>query len=186
MRRRELFIFGLTILPLTLKAKIQAVHIAAPGKGFKVSAGETRSGEHYTMKGVTANTLDLKISSSDTGGALAVFEQIGHTPSGGPPLHIHPNQDEWFHVIEGKYKFQVGNDTHRIGQGDTIFLPRNVQHAFVQLSDIGRMIVSYMPAGKMEAFFKATTEWTAPPSKEEVDKIFAAHDMQVVGPPLKV
>jgi hypothetical protein len=48
------------------------------------------------------------------------------------------------------------------------------------------MIVSYLPAGKMEAFFKVTDKWTAPPTKEEIAKVFADHDMQVVGPPLKI
>ena len=46
------------------------------------------------------------------------------------------------------------------------------------------MIVSYLPAGHMEDFFKVTDQWTSPPSKEEVAKVFADHDMQVVGPPL--
>ena len=69
--------------------------------------------------------------------------------------------------------------------GDTIFLPRNVQHAFIQLTEKGKMIVSYLPAGKMEAFFKVTDKWTAPPSKEEIAKVFEEHDMKVVGPPLK-
>jgi len=31
-------------------------------KGFKVNSGETRFGTHYKMKGVTLNTLDIKIS----------------------------------------------------------------------------------------------------------------------------
>ena len=48
------------------------------------------------------------------------------------------------------------------------------------------MIVSYLPAGKMEEFFAVTDKWTSPPSKEEISKVFADHDMQVVGPALKV
>ncbi len=98
------------------------------------------------MKGITLNTLDIKISGSDTENDLAVFEQTGLTPNGGPPLHIHPFQDEWFYVIEGEYLFQVGNERYKIKIGDTIFLPRNVQHAFIQLTEKGKMIVSYLPA----------------------------------------
>ncbi len=153
--------------------------------GFKVSTGEARFGEHYKMKGVTLNTLDIKISSQDTAGGLAVFEQTGLTPKGGPPLHIHPFQDEWFYVIEGDYIFQVGDEKYRMNAGDTIFLPRKIQHAFVQLSEKGKMIVSYLPAGKMEEFFKVTDRWTSPPTLEIVKKVFEDHDMQVVGPPLR-
>ena len=70
--------------------------------------------------------------------------------------------------------------------GDTIFLPRNVQHAFVQLSEKGKVIVSYIPAVKMEEFFKTTDAWTSPPTLKEIENVFEAHDMKVVGPPLTV
>lgn len=155
-------------------------------KGFKVNSGEARFNKHYNMKGVTVNTLDIKISSKDTNGGLAVFEQIGLTPNGGPPLHIHPYQDEWFFVTEGEYYFQVGEDKYILKTGDTIFLPKNVPHAFIQVSEKARTLVSYLPAGKMEDFFKVTDTWTSPPSKDEVIKVFADHDMKVVGPGLKI
>ncbi len=70
--------------------------------------------------------------------------------------------------------------------GDTIFLPRNIQHAFIQLTEKGKMIVSYLPAGKMEAFFKVTDLWNSPPSNEEITKVFEEHDMKIVDPPLKI
>jgi len=153
-------------------------------KGFTVKSGEARFGIHYKMKGVTLNILDIKISGKDTGNDLAVFEQTGLTQLGGPPLHIHPFQDEWFYVIEGEYTFQVGKEQYSMTKGDTIFLPRNVQHAFIQLTEKGKMIVSYLPAGKMESFFEVTDKWSTPPSKEEINKVFEDHDMKVVGPPL--
>ncbi|MEO5643411.1 MAG: cupin domain-containing protein [Bacteroidia bacterium] len=185
MKRGSFILSLLALYPASLLARVKTNILVRMNKGFKVNAGEARFGEHYKMKGVTMNTLDIKISSSDTDGDLAVFEQTGLTPNGGPPLHIHPFQDEWFYIIEGEYLFQVGDEKLEMHAGDTIFLPRNVQHAFIQLSEKGKVIVSYLPAGKMEAFFKETNEWIAPPSKEEIAKVFAAHDMQVVGPPLK-
>jgi len=184
MSRRKFLISSLAALPITLFGKIKPKFNIRIGKGFKVNNGEARFGTHYKMKGVTLNTLDIKISAKDTDSELAVFEQTGLTPNGGPPLHIHPFQDEWFYVIEGEYTFQVGEDRYPMKAGDTIFLPRNIPHAFVQLTDKGKMIVSYLPAGKMEAFFEATDKWTSPPSKEEISKVFSDHDMKVVGPPM--
>ena len=183
---RRKFILGLfASLPFVLMAKTIKEKINnRTSKGFKVEAGDARFGTHYKMKGVTLNTLDIKISGRDTNNDLAVFEQTGLTPNGGPPLHFHPYQDEWFYVIEGDYLFQVGEDKYKLNAGDTIFLPRNVQHAFVQLAENGKMIVSYLPAGKMEAFFQVTDQWATPPSKEEIGKVFEDHDMKVVGPPL--
>ena len=154
-------------------------------KGFKVIAGDSRNGRHLKMKGVTMNVLDLKISSADTDGAIAVFEQTGFTPKGGPPLHIHLYQDEFLYVIEGEYLFQFGDERHRLVKGDTIFLPKNIPHAFIQLTEKAKVIVSFLPAGKMEDFFKNTDSWTSPPTNEEIIKLFADHDMKVVGPSLK-
>lgn len=154
-------------------------------RGFKVNAGEARFDEHFKMKGVTLNVLDAKITSKDTNGDLVVFEQNGSTSKGGPPLHIHPYQDEFFYIVEGEYLFQVGDEKYQMKPGDTIFLPRNVQHAFVQLSDKGKVVVSFMPAGKMEDFFKTTDSWTSPPTFEVITKAFEDHDMKIVGPPLK-
>src|SRR5690606_30745239 len=136
------------------------------------------------MQGVTTNTLDLKVGSTDTAGGLAVFEQLGRSPNGGPPMHIHPGQDEFFHVLEGEYRFQVGEERLMAAPGDLVFLPRGVPHAFIQLSEHARMLVVYQPAGDMEGFFRETAAWTEPPGKEEVARVFAAHGMQVTGPPL--
>jgi hypothetical protein len=53
------------------------------------------------------------------------------------------------------------------------------------LSEKGKVIISYIPAGKMEDFFKTTDSWTSLPASAEIEKVFADHDMKVVGPPLK-
>ena len=186
MKRGKFILSIFSILPISALAKINTKYFMRTEKGFKVDAGDARFGKHYKMKGVTLNNLDIKISGKDTENELAVFEQVGLTPNGGPPLHIHPVQDEWFYVIEGAYIFQVGEEKYQMNSGDTIFLPRNVPHAFLQLSETGKMIVSYLPAGKMEAFFEETNNWTAPPTKEIIEKVFADHGMKVVGPGLKL
>ena len=194
MNRHKFILAMLAIYPIGILAKYKSSinEFKKQGKdmrtkeGFVVKSGDARYGDHYKMKGVTLNTLDIKISTNDTGGDLAVFEQTGLTPNGGPPLHIHPYQDEWFYVIEGEYRFQVGEDKYSLNVGDTIFLPRNVKHAFIQLSEKGKMIVSYLPAGKMESFFKVTDSWKSPPKREEINKVFEDHDMKIVGPPLNI
>ena len=106
-------------------------------KPFVVKTGEARFGEATKLFGTSPN--DIKVSGKDTDGSLAVFEYNGHE-KGGPPLHVHPHQDEIFYVLVGAYRFQVGDKKHEIKAGDTIFLPRNVPHTFVQLTDSGRML----------------------------------------------
>jgi quercetin dioxygenase-like cupin family protein len=186
MRRGRFILTTLAIYPVTAFSKFITKVMTRTNEGFKVNSGDSRIGKHFKMKGVTLNLLDLKISSRDTDGDITVFEQNGFTPLGGPPLHIHHYQDEFFYIIQGNYLFQVGDNKYQMKPGDTIFLPRNIQHAFVQLTENGKVLVSYIPAGKMEDFFKTTDSWTSPPSYEEIVKVFEDHDMKVVGPPLKI
>ncbi|MBN2347728.1 MAG: cupin domain-containing protein [Bacteroidales bacterium] len=186
MQRGKFILSAFLFFPFTSMVKLAAQIKTRTNNGFKVSAGEARFGRHFKMKGVTLNVLDIKISSKDTDGAIAVFEQNGFTPNGGPPLHIHLYQDEFFYIVEGEYLFQVGEEKFQMKPGDTIFLPRNIQHAFAQLSEKGKVIVSYMPAGKMEDFFRITDSWTIPPSKEEIIRVFKECDMDITGPPLTV
>ena len=128
--------------------------------------------------------LDVKISGSDTNGELAIFEQTSLSQGKGTPLHIHHSQDEIFYIIEGKYKFQVGEDRYDMTTGDSIFLPRQIPHAWTQVSDKGKMNVIMQPAGKLENFFVTMAALDHEPGKEEIAKIFEENDMQVVGPPL--
>jgi len=156
------------------------------GKGFKISAGEGRLHGHIKLKGVNSNILDLKISGSDTDGDLAIFEQSSLSQGKGTPLHVHPAQDEVFYVLEGSYRFKVGEDIHSLTVGDSIFLPRNIPHAWSQLSERGKMLVILQPAGKLENFFVTMAGLDHEPTASEVAGIFAANEMHVVGPPLKI
>ena len=85
MKRGNFILRVLTFFPLSVFPKKTNSFITRQIQGFKVNSCEARYGIHYKMKGITLNVLDIKISSKDTDGALAVFEQNGFTPEGGPP-----------------------------------------------------------------------------------------------------
>jgi quercetin 2,3-dioxygenase len=142
---------------------------------------ESRHGATLTIGGDRCRVL---VAAAQTGGSLSVLEWQGSAP-GGPPLHLHHDQDEVFIVEEGQYLFQVGEQQHRLGPGDTIFLPRGVPHGFCQLGASGRLRYLYTPAGRMEAFFAALASVDGPPGPAAAEALFAAHGMQVVGPPLQ-
>lgn len=180
MNRKKFLLAGLAATPLLSFART-AFSTADEKKPFVVGAGQSRFGDVIKFLGVHPN--DLKISSKDTGGQLSVFEYTG-TAKVGPMLHIHFNQDEIFTVTEGTYRFVVGNETKNLVAGDTIFLPRNVPHTWIQTSDRGKMIYFLQPAGKMEEFFTIMNDLKERPSQELMDRIHAEHDMKVVGPPL--
>ncbi len=187
MKRKKFIaaIFTLSTVPTMAFAKISQL-FTRKDKGFKIPAGEGRLHGHIQLKGVNANVLDVKISGTDTDGDLAIFEQTSLSPGKGTPLHIHHLQDEIFYVIEGAYKFKVGDDKFDLTTGDSIFLPRKVAHAWTQVSAKGKMLVTMQPAGMLENFFVTMAALDHQPSQQEIAKIFSDNEMEVVGPPLKI
>jgi quercetin 2,3-dioxygenase len=185
MKRKEFFTKTALLFPSVAIMGNLVAQKASPKKSkpFIVDAGKSRFGEEVKFLGVHPN--DLKISSKDTNGQLSVFEYIG-TAKVGPMLHVHLDQDEIFTVIEGSYRFVVGSETHVLNAGQTIFLPRNIPHTWIQLTDYGRMIYFLQPAGKMEEFFSLMNSQKTRPTDAEMNQIHAAHGMKVVGPPLSL
>ena len=155
-------------------------------KGFKINAGVGRIYGHLKLKGVNSNILDVKVSGKDTDGDLAIFEQTSLSQGRGTPLHVHTSQDEIFYIIEGAYYFQVGDEKYHMAVGDSIFLPRNVPHAWTQKSETGKMTVILQPAGKLEDFFVTMAGLDHEPTPKEIERIFEKNDMTVIGPPLKL
>lgn len=181
MQRKDFLTKTLLSLPLIAVATENNAQSKSTKEPFIVDAGKSRFGDSIKFLGVHPN--DLKISSKDTDGQLSVFEYTG-LGKVGPTLHVHFKQDEIFTVMEGEYRFLVGQETHILKAGQTIFLPRGIPHTWIQLTDKGRMIYLLQPAGKMEEFFTLMNRMKEPPSPQEMDRIHAEHDMKVVGPPL--
>ncbi len=178
-------IFGILAAPFLGFAEIKTL-FSRDNKGFKVKDGEGRFHGHIKLRGVNSNIMDVKISGKDTDGGLAIFQQTSISQGRGTPLHVHPFQDEVFYVIEGFYYFQVGEEKYNLTTGESIFLPRNVPHAWTQISEKGKMNVTFQPAGKLEEFFITMSNLDHEPSQQEMAKIFLDHDMKMVGPPLKI
>lgn len=169
--------------PTRTFAKIQST-LQRSDKGFKISRGEGRIYGHIETKGRLPGVVDLKVSGSDTDGNFAVFEQTVLAKGAGVPLHFHPEQDEMFYVLEGSYRFKVGDEMFDLQAGDSVFLPRKIPHAWMLLSEKGTTHVLVQPAGELENFFlklKASDHVLTP---DEVDEISAESGMTVVGPPL--
>ncbi len=184
MQRRKFLTTTLataTVVTAATTTLVKAQPNEAKQKPFVVKNGKGRFDETTKLGGISPN--DIKVSSKDTNGQLTIFEYIGKE-KGGPGLHIHPKQDEIFFVQEGKYKFQVDKEIHYLAAGDTIFLPRNIPHAFAQLTDEGKMLFFFQPSGKMEDFFRALGNLTGPPTPAIAAKLGADNEMIVVGPPL--
>lgn len=144
-------------------------------KGPVVHAGQDRLGEIHTGFG----GLQFKVSTQETGGNLFVVEH-NNMRFGGPPLHLHFEQEEWFYVMEGEVLFQVGEKRVLLKPGDSLLGPRKVPHAFCSTGATpGRMLIAFSPAGQMERFFRDATT----PLQDAA--YYRSHGMELLGPPLK-
>lgn len=73
--------------------------------------------------------LQTLIAPNQTGNALALLELT--LPRGAePPMHIHSNEDEAFYVLDGEISVTVADHTTTLKQGEALFAPRNIPHAF--------------------------------------------------------
>jgi quercetin dioxygenase-like cupin family protein len=110
---------------------------------------------------------NMLATGEQTNGELFQFE--ARVPKGGgPPPHIHANEDETFYIVKGTLDVLVGDTVHTAKAGDFVFIPRGTVHRFVNVGDEPAVqFVTFTPAG-MEGFFKeafpvATDRNAAPP-----------------------
>ncbi len=146
----------------------------------RVAAGEDRFGEH---RGLGVSVVAFKVCPQDSSDLL-IIENTFHT-RGGPARHLHYDQDEWFYALEGEFIIEVGDERWTMKPGDSLLAPRQVPHVWAFVGDTtGRMLITFMPAGKMEAFFREVTKAEAMPAQDP--ELWRAHGMELVGPPLPV
>jgi mannose-6-phosphate isomerase-like protein (cupin superfamily) len=152
-------------------------------KGFFVSAGKDRFGKSISL--FEGDTFDGKVSTKDTDGDIYVFES-SRIKKGGPPLHFHYDQDEWWYVLQGEFTIKVGDQTYHAKPGDSVFGPRKIPHVFSKTSEgEGKLLMFFQPAGKMEEHFKAIADGvTKNMTEEERNNFRKAHGFEVVGPAL--
>jgi mannose-6-phosphate isomerase-like protein (cupin superfamily) len=157
--------------------------VAPVRRAFAVASGEDRVGKPLSVVG---DEIRIKIASADTNDAFAVVEDVT-PPNGGPPLHIHYEQDEWWYVLEGEFLFEVDGEQIRVGAGATVFAPKGSRHAFQNVGGTpGRTIVTVVPGG-LDRFFEevdATVQPDAPPDPVVISALFRKHGMELLGPPL--
>ena len=46
----------------------------------------------------------------------------------GPPLHEHPNEEQFTLILEGEMHFIVGDEDRIVGPGTLVHIPRNTRH----------------------------------------------------------
>lgn len=141
-----------------------------------VGAGEDRFGHPHSLG---FSSILFKVPTTETTGGMFVIEHT-HLMPGGPPLHLHLNQEEWFYLIEGEAVFQVGEQRLQLHPGESVLAPRRVPHTFSSVGATpGRMLIAFCPAGKMEQYFSDTEKAGSSAFDAE---FMRRYEMELVGP----
>ena len=125
---------------------------------------EPESGEKIW---ITGDTVIIRATAAETGGAYTMIEAIA-SPGNGPPPHLHKNEDETLYVLEGDFEiFNGDKGLMKAKPGAVAFVPKRTVHRFRCTGDsTGRLLLVYTPGG-IEGFFResgrqAVDDGTAP------------------------
>jgi quercetin dioxygenase-like cupin family protein len=108
---------------------------------------------------VSGERIEFLRTAADTDGELLEFE-LDLAPDGRVPgAHVHPEQEERFHVLEGTMKFRLGMRTIVAEAGDSVVVPAGRVHKFTNAGDgRARARVEVVPALDMEDLLCTTAE----------------------------
>jgi len=137
----------------------------------------------------------VTVMTSGSGNADGISVLEHRMPFGeAPPRHVHHDEDEIFHVIEGEYLFDL-DGARSVGRaGDTVLLPRGVPHAFRVTSPEGARCLTVTRGGfetMVAAMSRPATGPALPEAAEPTDaqkaalaEACAAQRIELLGPPL--
>jgi len=112
-----------------------------------------------------------------------------------PPLHVHRNEDEMFHIISGTLRFEIGGRTSFAHAGDTVLAPMGISHSFRVESVDGAHVLTITSGSDFETMLKAASRpalvedlpTEAQPDAETIARLgalCAQNGIDLVGPPL--
>lgn len=153
-----------------------------------LTATVRESGEGEVRWFCGGGVMTWKANAAETGGAFILFEDA---MDGGKvtPLHMHPEADETFYVLEGEILLHIDGQERRLGAGGVAVLPRGVPHAFMVTSPSARTLTFQNPASGEEFYRDASEPMTKgdPGGVVDFDRIRAAAvktgAIEILGPP---
>jgi quercetin dioxygenase-like cupin family protein len=134
--------------------------------------------------------MGVLLSGDDTGGALNAIDQ--QLPAGlATPLHVQPDDDETFVLLEGEIELWSEGEVSRAQAGQAVFVARGTRHAFRVVSADGARLISFgTPAGHERFFALGGYEVVegepapdAPLDMARMGAAAAAAGVELLGPP---
>ena len=126
----------------------------------------------------------IHLGAPETAGKYTLFTVIS-PPGGGPPPHIHVNEDEWFIVLGGRAEFFAAGAWNPVAIGTTVYVPKGTVHTYKNVGDTPlRMLVHTSPAGFETFYSRCAAEFAepSPPDMARIVQIAGEHGIQFVTP----
>lgn len=145
---------------MDLNHLVATVHLP-PGAGAQIT--------------LITDTVTIKASTADTGGAFALYE-TETPPAGGCPPHTERYDDVTYFVLDGTYTVLIGEEELELGPGGYAFIPRETLHAYLNPGpEPARMLVLVTPGGIHEQFLDDVSDRARRPAWEpDMSKVLAA------------
>ncbi len=145
-----------------------------------------RAAEGKVINPLPGEQVQFKLDKHNTNGVMD-FWIVTSGYKSGPPLHIHPNADELFYILEGTLLMKNGDELTEVTAGDIVYIPKGVPHTFANMSEEpARFINVFSPCGLADFLEEVADTAAASPETLDVNAIAGRHDLQLIGPPLAV
>lgn len=126
-------------------------------------------------------TFIHKVKSSATNNVFSIVEIV--TPPGkGIDLHVHENEDEFVHLLEGEIEVTLGDQKMTAVPGVMALLPRGIPHGFVNTGDRDcRLVVAILP-GDFDNYFVEMAQLfsNGSPSESEINRLSEKYSVRYV------
>ena len=135
--------------------------------------------------------LNFKALGSETGGSFWALEGLADQNMT-VPLHVHSHEDEFWYIIEGEIRFNIGGETVTGGPGTFAYIPKDVPHTFQILTETARWFGVGTPAGLDQWFFETGEPAQSltlppppsiPPDIEAIVSSLQKYGTETLGPP---
>lgn len=94
-----------------------------------------------------ASDVNAKISAGSVAGEFMKFGIVTKPEGEGPPLHEHPNEEQFTVVIAGELHFILGDEDRVVGPGTLVHIPRHTRHRSRPVNGPATFLTVKSPAG---------------------------------------
>src|ERR1700745_1336847 len=94
----------------------------------------------------------------EAGDGLSLVEHPMSPRALAAPLHLHPREDEYSFVLQGRMGALLGDEVVEAGPGDLVHKPRNQWHTFWNAGDEPCRVLEIISPAGFERFFQELTD----------------------------